>query len=447
MRAILSLVFCLIVSAALADEVKINISAPSVLPGVTPEMRSPGFWVARHPSPDEPVLDPKGVLALNRRSKAMNLIEDLTRVPAVLPGTLVRAQLSEIIDGLKKRVLFAADGKAASADFVPGFDREVDSIPEKVDVLFGFIVKPTALRLLPTATPLYAEAGDVDFDELQNSGLETATPVIVLAHSRDRQWLFVRDAISSGWVPVASVARAPHETFVKHTLLARTLIVTAARADLFLDKGMTEYLTTARMGTPFTYKSVSNGFWEVEVPAADPQGEVKFIPAYISKKDASAGPLLYTPRVIYEQAFKLLDSPYGWGDMNGGQDCSRFIQMVFATVGIQLPRNSEQQAKVGALLPGFNDKLSTAEKAVIIGQKGLGAATVLRLQGHIVLYLGSYNDKPYAIHATWAFRETMPDGSQRARVIGRVAVTSLDLGAGSAKGSLLERVVSARVLK
>ena len=447
MRAMVSVLFCLSVChLAWADEVKVNAAAPGVLPGVTTEMRSAGFWVARHPAPDEPLMTSKAIVVLNRRMTAAGLTEDLARVPAVLPGLKVRAELSEIIDGLKKRTLFGADGKAVSAEFVAGFDREVDSIPEKVDVLFGFMVKRTDLRLLPTATSLAAEPGDADFDEIQNSALELGEPVAVLAHSRDRQWLYVHDAISSGWVSVASVARAPHAVFVNRALQARPLVITSARADLFLDKEMTEFLAPARMGALFSYKSLSAGYWEVEVPAVSPDGEVKFVPAYIPKKDASAGPLAYTPRVIYEQAFNLLDAPYGWGDMNGGQDCSRFLQMVFASVGVQLPRNSSLQGKVGAMLPGFNEKLSSAQKASVIVKKGVGAATILRLQGHIVLYLGSYNDKPYAIHSAWAYREPLPDGSQRARIIGRVAVTSLDLGGGSAKGSLLERVISARVL-
>ncbi|MBF0594578.1 MAG: SH3 domain-containing protein [Candidatus Omnitrophica bacterium] len=447
MRTALSIVFCLIAGLAWSDEVKVNVAAPSGLPGVTSEMRSAGFWVARHPSPDELIMTGKSITEFNRRLTAGGFTEDLARVPAELPGVKVRAQLSGIIDGLKKRTLYGSDGKAVSPDFIAGFDREVDSVPDKVAVLCGFIVKSTALRLLPTAQPLYAEPGDVDFDEVQNSGLELGEPVVVLAHSRDHQWLYVHDAISSGWVTVASVARAPHAVFAKRLLSFRPLIITSARADLFLDKEMTEYLTAVRMGTTLAFKSLSPAFWEVDVPTVSAEGDVKFVAAYIPKKDASAGPLAFTPRVIYEQAFKMLDAPYGWGDMNGGQDCSRFIQMVFATVGLQLPRNSAEQGKVGAMLGGFSEKLTPAEKSAIIVKNGLGAATILRLQGHIVLYLGSYSDKPFAIHSAWAYREPMPDGTQRARVIGRVAVTSLDLGAGSSKGSLLERTLSARLLK
>ena len=71
------------------------------------------------------------------------------------------------------------------------------------------------------------------------------------------------------------------------------------------------------------------------------------------ERQVSRGYLPYTPRTVIFQAFKLLHSPYGWGDMYGEQDCSRFIQLVFSTVGIQFPRNSLQQAKVGRLIADF----------------------------------------------------------------------------------------------
>ncbi len=52
----------------------------------------------------------------------------------------------------------------------------------------------------------------------------------------------------------------------------------------------------------------------------------------------------------------MLNQPYGWGDMYGEQDCSRFLQMVFATVGISLPRDSKDQAQVSNSVVDFDEK-------------------------------------------------------------------------------------------
>ncbi len=448
MRTVLPFVFSLILcTSGWASDLKVNLAAPTVLPGVSTAMRTPGFWVARHPSPDEPVLGEKAIAGLNRRMVEDGLTVDLAHSLKVIPGAKVRALLATAMESLKKSDLYGEDGQRLNREFIDGFEREADAVAERVDVRFGFILRPADLRLLPTAVHAYLEPGDVDFDEIQNSGLEIGTPVRVLAHSRDRQWLFVQDAISTGWVAADSVARAPFEILSEQAKVNRPVVITSARADLFLDKEMTEYLSAARMGTVFVYKSLSGSCWEVTVPAASPDGQVRFISAYISRKDAASGFLPYTPRVIYEQAFKLLDAPYGWGDMNGGQDCSRFIQMIFATVGLQLPRNSAEQGRVGQMTAGFKEKLTVDQRAAALMSGGMPGVTILRLQGHIMLYLGSYKDKPYVIHSSWAYREAMPDGVQRARLIGRVAVTSMDLGSGSVKGSLLERMVASKILK
>lgn len=49
---------------------------------------------------------------------------------------------------------------------------------------------------------------------------------------------------------------------------------------------------------------------------------------------------------------KLLGIPYEWGGRcSGGLDCSGFMQLLFATIGIALPRDAWQQAEEGEPLP------------------------------------------------------------------------------------------------
>ncbi|MCX5681600.1 MAG: NlpC/P60 family protein, partial [Candidatus Omnitrophica bacterium] len=147
------------------------------------------------------------------------------------------------------------------------------------------------------------------------------------------------------------------------------------------------------------------------------------------------------PRNIMDQAFKLLNAPYGWGGAQGEQDCSGFLQEVFSTVGILLPRDSSAQAKVGVPLGQFEKNENDQKKLDILSHQAIGGVTVIRLDNHIMLFLGMVEDKPYAIHATWGFRERgWPQ--DRVCLIGRVAVTGLDLGKGSSRGSLLERIIS-----
>jgi N-acetylmuramoyl-L-alanine amidase len=56
---------------------------------------------------------------------------------------------------------------------------------------------------------------------------------------------------------------------------------------------------------------------------------------------------------ILEEAFTYLGVPYVWaGNTRRGLDCSAFVKNVFATTGVQLPRHSGDQLRVGVEVQG-----------------------------------------------------------------------------------------------
>ena len=178
---------------------------------------------------------------------------------------------------------------------------------------------------------------------------------------------------------------------------------------------------------------------QVQLPCRGDDGRLRVCRGYISGKEVSNGFLPYTPRNIIYQSFACLNAPYGWGGMHGDQDCSRFVNAIFATVGLRLPRNSSAQAKVGVSLGEFDDHGGVPEKLDILHHRAEAGATLLYLNGHIMLYLGEMAAEPYVIHALWGYGDSGGNRSQ-IRVTNAVRVTSLSLGAGSVKGSLLERL-------
>jgi len=166
---------------------------------------------------------------------------------------------------------------------------------------------------------------------------------------------------------------------------------------------------------------------------------------YLKRPETVAGNLSYTPRHIIEQAFEMLDAPYGWGGANGQQDCSQFVQEVFATMGVYLPRDSSDQARVGRLLGSFEPDDSDEDKLEAVLTQAIPGVTLLHTKGHVMLYIGHVAGRPYAIHCVWAYREPGGDADV-IRVINRVAVTDLHLGEGSGVGSLLHRLESVRAI-
>ncbi len=204
-------------------------------------------------------------------------------------------------------------------------------------------------------------------------------------------------------------------------------VVIKPKADIFMNESMTDYYDYVRMGTRLPLAGIGAGRATVNVPVMGSDGTLAVKKAYMNAEDVNSGFLPFTARNIYKQALMMLNQPYGWGDMYGEQDCSRFLQMVFATVGITLPRDSGTQAQVSNSAVDFDEKSDDAAKIAAIA-KSHAANTLLAMKGHIMLYLGMVNGKPYAIHDTTV------------SAIDRVIISDLSLGQGTQKGSLLRRL-------
>jgi hypothetical protein len=423
-------------------------AAPTLLPGTSAEMNSPGYWIGRHPEPDRTVLDVAGVDALNARIREQKLVRDLTVLTEV-SGSALRAELAAAVDWIGRLAVYQESGYRVDSSFLGPLDALEDrsSIPDAVEPSYGFLAQRADLRVLPTAAALYDAPGDRFIDNLQASSLEPGTPVAVLHRSRDGAWVYAATELASGWLPADSVASASADAFRARLAGTDRFVVVAARADLYKDPLLTRSCGYLRMGTtlPAAPEAPAEGAVAVLLPARNEAGDMIERTVWIDSSQMHAGFLPYTARTIYRQAFALLDAPYGWGGTFGERDCSQFLCEVFATVGVVLPRNSSAQAKIGVLLEGFSVAVDEGEKARLLAAAGLPGATLLRLPGHIMLYLGAVDGKPYIIHSTWAYRERRLFSDVQ-RLVNRVAVSTLDLGTGSSRGSHLGRLTTATVV-
>ncbi|MDD5085190.1 MAG: SH3 domain-containing protein [Candidatus Omnitrophica bacterium] len=424
-------------------------AAPAVVPGTTREMKTSGFWISRHPSPDKVILSAEEIKSLNSRiENELKLTRDVAKIDPLYSGKELTLEFRESLDSIREQKLYGNSDRLVGDDFYRRIEQGLNlrSVPANVEVRYGFVVHFADQRVLPTDSALYAKPNDTDFDELQNSGLDVGTPLAILHEGADGEWLYVISPLSSGWVRKDKVAFCRLDELKNYLAKTDYAVAVSSKADIFLDPSLTQYYDYIRMGARFPVsKRGGASVAEIIIPIRTADGKLSERVAYIKKEDVNFGYLAYTPRVIIEQAFKLLNSPYGWGDINGEQDCSRFIQEVFATVGIELPRNSSAQAEVGVLLGKFKKGAPKAEKLRIISGKAVGGVTVLHLTGpnHIMLFLGMFDGRPYAIHAVWGYRER-GFFKDRVRVLKRVAVTGLSLGEGSRKGALIERVTTVR---
>jgi hypothetical protein len=426
----LLLLVAVLTFAAVPVGEKLDFAAPVNIPQTTRQMQRPGFWIAHHPSADRVVLNAVGVQHFNQTLVANGLVKDLLSMSS-LEVQVSSAQIQKEIKKFLRGDYFDHEGKAASRDFFSRIEDNVvlDSMADQRP-RHAFVIRQCDQRLLPTAEVLTAEPFDFEFDEIQNSSLDAGTPVIVFYETLDEQWVYTQTTASAGWVKKENLEFVSSDEFMNQITAKKFAVVVSAKADLYRDRERTQFYDNVRMGMRLAVNVVHSD--SVEVMIAPRQS------AFLHRRDINMGYLSYTPRNIIEQAFKMLNAPYGWGGLNGQQDCSAFLKQIFATVGIELPRNSAEQGQVGELL-GSKGQVETFKKAI-------AGITIAQLKGHIVLYLGMVDQQPYAIHATFAYRE--PGGlTDQTRVVNRVIVSDLSLGAGTKKGSLLERIVAIRAVK
>ena len=440
------------------------LAAPTLLPGTDRNMLTAGYWISRHPSPDALVLTMEQIKGLNRYIE-----NDLKTVAAIgsfgtrqkiswpMPysGSVLAAALQKDIDRLRARPRYLSSGRQAPGALYERLAEDMDMAAINPATNsdhgpdhgpdYGVVVRFSDQRILPTLEPLYGDPSEVDFDALQNNTLELGTPLLLLHRTRDLKWTYVRSPSSSGWVESRHIARCSPEALEDFIHPEHFVVILRPKADIYRNPALTYSEEYVQMGVRLPLIEVEENAYQVLIPISDSQGYLVRQQGYVQKNQASEGYLPYTARNILQQAFEMLNAPYGWGGMYGEQDCSRYIQQIFATVGVNFPRNSADQAMVGTRVAEFDPDTPEAFKIRSLDQ-AIGGIAVLYLKGHVMLYLGKAGLMPYAIHETWAYRVRNGDRDLTYK-INRVAVTDLDLGKGTQNGSLLERLKSVRMVQ
>ncbi|MDR1695885.1 MAG: SH3 domain-containing protein [Endomicrobium sp.] len=432
------------------EKAKISIyPAATHFDGITREMRSAGYWISKIKNPDAEILGRKGINALNARTvKESIFIKDIRYFPAKYPARAEAAKIKKDIDLYARYYDGVAEERVGKEHLSQITDNIDFSVFEKtINVKFAMTVKYAELKGLPSDQPLYSSMDTLDLDRMQLTLLDLGTPMAVLCATKDNQWFYVISEIAEGWIRRDSFAFCRQYDIKKHKQWKNTGVCISASADIYADKDMKKFLESVKMGTNLQFYKIDGSRVEIRMPSANKSGWLEYKKAFADKSGISSGFLKYTGRNVLNQAFKNLNQPYGWGGMNGDADCSSFLKQVFACFGIILPRNSTGQSRTGKASANFDVvQDSDTAKAERIMKQGTPGISILYFPGHIMLYIGSDNNKPYIIHSVRGYTEDYDDVSE-VYIINKVAVTSMDIGEASKKGSYLRRASLMRTIK
>ncbi|MFN8370558.1 MAG: SH3 domain-containing protein [Bacteriovoracaceae bacterium] len=385
------------------------------VPFVTDEMLNAQFWIKRTKHPDTIIMDKKKIEAFNKKIEdERDYIVDIFNYPENLP----KDELLKFLNVYKipeEGGRFDTKNQKLSKSYWNKIkdNLNLDEVKANNPVKYAISVEKIQLRGFPTSDIVWAEENDLEFDSFQETDADVLTPMVVLHESADKNWYLVQLREYLGWTRKEGIAFAKNRDELKvFERPEKFLVVTGSHVvsgTIPVTMGEVYKTYSFMMGTKIPLvdeiveRQESQNNYTVKLPVRKEDGMLDSINAYISKSaDVSIGLLPYTKRTILKQIFKMLGERYGWGGSNEGRDCSRLILDTFRTVGIYLPRNSFEQRTVG--LEKFNfEKEIVSEKEKLKFYKKLAPGVALFKPGHVALYLGTYNNRPYIIHAISKF--------------------------------------------
>lgn len=377
------------------------------------------FWIDKIEKPDALIMNEKEIERFNYdtayNKKTLTNFQDIN---SVYESRWIKEKLLKNFNGIKSRTTYFADGHKIPLSFYNDVKKEMnlnDFHELNRSTRYALTVNYTNQKIIPTELSLLKKNNQIHFDRNQNSALDIATPIAILHTSADGFWHYGIGPTSSGWVRDKDIAFGERNEILNYLNSKNFVVSTAEKTPIMIHGSYHDYL---RMGVRLPGVMNINDMTMVLIPVRDEKGNLILSNATVKTANVHKGYLPYTQRTILTQAFKFLHAPYGWGGMYGEQDCSKFLQEIYATTGIKLPRNSTSQSNVGQAKLDIAG-ISKNSKYQFLRNAALAGVTIIHLQGHIMLYLGEYKDEPYIIHTVWG-------ASSEHYALGRTAVTSLN---------------------
>jgi hypothetical protein len=275
-----------------------------------------------------------------------------------------------------------------------------------------------------------------DFESFQESTIFPGDPVVIAHTSLDGQWYFIVSPRYAAWVEKSAIAEGSAEQVLSHAEKTPYRVITGDKvrtvftpeapevSELQLDMGTRIPLANLPPDQPVNGQGPYES-WTLELPTRADDGSLHFQPALLQRQADSAPDYLPLTRAnIIRQAFKFLGERYGWGHLYNGRDCSGFVSDVYRSLGVQMPRNTGDQATS----PALPHRLFTAKDDHATRMKALADAQVgdlIYIPGHVMMFLGRVDGEPYVIQDVGGVVFLDSTGHKRWTQTNEVSVTPL----------------------
>ena len=389
------------------------------VPGTTVEMLSPDFW--KNGLSGELLFSEAEIKEFQKnnplfveyydREAGRKIKLKMYNLPEEIKGTVIETLIDP--DYIDRRAegteSVFINGKTTENNYWESIRKNCafERIPETVVPQYCVCVKRDLAMIVPTDDFASENADEIYCNDFISAEVMPLTGLVSLHESRDGKWLFVINGSYCGWVKKESLAFCTDknqwldiikpEDFLTVTACEITLDETALpseTAGLVLPMGTKIKLIRNYEGQVFGRTPYD--CYVTEIPFRKQNGGVGLETVLIPiSKGVTPGILQMTSEAVINQAFSFLGKVYGWGGSFSSNDCSGIIRQVFACFGFELPRNSA--AIAGNFdLGGRDCNHMTVEKKLELLKK-IPSGSLLAMDGHLMIYLGTVDNKPYVI--------------------------------------------------
>lgn len=386
------------------------------------------YWTVRNHAGDKLCLTREEIASVNQaiREKTSSLTDLLT-----YPQEVDRATLKELILSAQQDFRGETDpgehydkgGKEISqVDYRIAQDNcNLDTVPASAKVRYGVVTMRTDMRLLPTAQYYFDDKSFQHYDDLQGTALDPCEPLLVLHTSKDGAFAFAVGRYYKGWVSLGAIGFTERAKWEKYVSPQNFLVVTDHKKKVHVG-GAWDVLFQMGSIIPLKSSVPQGGVYQAVIPV-EINGHLSEVETSIkSDSTVNLGYLPCTPNNFVRQSLKFLGDVYGWGGMEESVDCSSFVQDVYRSMGILLPRDADQQEL--AMIHSLSlEGLDTAARYQKAAEAPAGA--LFFKPGHVMLYLGKdAKGTPLVIHSASSYF-TFSGSKRKKHYIRKVLISDL----------------------
>jgi hypothetical protein len=429
--------------------------------GVQETQLNPEFWIRRDSNGERVVLDAHAIAAQNARLRELDpSVHDIEKLPATLAAAMVRGWIDRL-SARPDEELFDEKGHALGAGTLDELvaSLAIDKVSDTQNTRYGLVVKRADLRTFPTLMRVFDSPDNTDIDRFQESALFPGTPVAIVHESADHQWWFIVSALYAAWIDKRFVAEGAAQEVFGYAHKTPYLVVTGPTvktvhtpqepqvSELQLDMGVrvpleADWPESKPVNGQHPYTS-----HVIELPVRADDGSLRFVPALVPKTEDTANDYLPLSQAnLLRQGFKFLGERYGWGHSFNARDCSGFVSEVYRSFGVQLPRNTRDQAVSPALNRIAFTSADTHEQRLAV-LRDLQVGDLIYIPGHVMMVIGHDRGVPYVIHDTTGISYRDKSGVVQRVALNAVSVTPITPLLLNREQPLVDRITSIRRIR